>query len=261
MKLKDCSEVFTVSRKITVSVLALVLVVACIFAGCTKKGEYENPATGDKYEIVTDADGNKVLSDDGELLVYAKDENGEYVTDESGEKVTQVQGFIGQLEENGVVEDYAYKLAVPDGWEFAGNGKFKNKKSATTEVVVSISKNTFAREIKIGNMIVNELQSKDFECSYEEQHFDVIDEDGMILKIKSDEGIVSFAEFMKEGNLFNVRIVTPDVDSADNILNTFLSAITFKPYTYYSESELQDVDETEPATESAEDTTAVTEAQ
>lgn len=247
------------SKKITVSVLAILLVCTSLFAGCSKKGEYVNPATGEKYDMVTDAEGNKVLSDDGELLVYAKDENGEYVTDESGEKVTQVQGFIGQLEESGVIEDYAYKLVTPEGWKFTGNGEFQSKKSETTGVTVSISRNTLAREIEIGKMVVAELQPKNFECSYEEAHFDVIDADGMLLEIKSDEGIVSVAQFIKEGNLFNIRVVTEDVDSANGILDTFLEAITFKPYKYYEDSELEDV--TVAVTQAAESSTTAAEAQ
>ena len=58
---------------------------------------------------VTDADGKKV-----------KDDNGEYET--------AVQGFIGQIEANGVVEDYAYYFTLPSGWKTVGNGgEFENK--------------------------------------------------------------------------------------------------------------------------------------
>ncbi len=247
------SEVFTVSKKITVSVLAVLLVCTSLFAGCSKKGEYVNPATGKEYDLVTDDDGNKVLSDDGELLVYAKDENGEYVTDENGEKVTQVQGFIGQLEENGVVEDYAYKILTPDGWEFAGNGKFRNK-NGTVEVTVSIPKYTLAKENDLNNKIAKGLVASGYDCVIEQTHIDAIDADGTLFKMKSDETSFSVASFMKEGNLFRVQVMAAGVYDTDSALDTFLSAMTFKPYKYYDDSEIEDV---EPAvTEDAESTTA-----
>lgn len=228
------------NKKITVSVLALVLVFTCIFAGCAKKGEYENPATGEKYDVVTDAEGNKVLSEDGELLVYVKDENGEYVTDESGEKVTQVQGFIGQIEENGIVEDYAYKVAVPDGWKYSGNGVFENK-AGNVNVDISIQKETMARYIQKTAAVAEELKNGNYECSFTEKHFDGVGFVGMSFIFKSDEANVSVAAFVAEGNLFQVRATAQKNGDVDGALDAFLAALTIKPYAYYDESELEDV--------------------
>lgn len=248
------------SKKLTVSVLAILLVCTSLFAGCSKKGEYVNPATGDEYELVTDAEGNKVLSDDGELLVYAKDENGEYVTDANGEKVTQVQGFIGQLEENGVVEDYAYIIKVPDGWGFIGDGKFQNK-DKTIEVTISLPKYTFAKENELNGKIAEGFIGGGFDCVIEPAHIDAVDTDGTLFKMKSDEISFSVASFMKEGNLFRVQAMANGAYDTDSALDTFLAAMTFKPYKYYDESELKDVTDAEQTTEAAESTTAVTEAQ
>ncbi len=238
--IKNYSEVFTVCKKITVSVLALLLICGCLFAGCSKKGEYVNPATGEKYDMVTDAEGNKVLSDDGELLVYAKDENGEYVTDESGEKVTQVQGFVGQIEEKGVVEDYAYKISTPDGWKYIGNGTFENK-SGNIKVDISILKKTMANYVENNKRVAEEVKKNGYECTFEDVRFDAVGVDGKSFKIKSDEVDFSVAAFIMEGNLFQIRAVAENNGDTDSALDTFLSAITFKPYKYYEDSELEDI--------------------
>lgn len=241
------------SKKLTVSVLAILLVCTSLFAGCSKKGEYVNPATGEKYDMVTDDEGNKVLSDDGELLVYAKDENGEYVTDENGEKVTQVQGFIGQIEEKGVVEDYAYKISTPDGWKYIGNSTFENK-AGNIRVDISILKKTMANYVETNKRVVEEVEKTGYECIFEDVRFDAVGVDGKSFIIKSDEVNLSVAAFIMEGNLFQVRAVSENNGDTDAALDTFLSAITFKPYKYYEDSELEDV--TVAVTKAAENTTA-----
>ena len=248
------------SKKITVSVLALLLVCTSLFAGCSKKGGYIDPISGDEMEIVTDAEGNNVLSEDGELIVYTKDENGEYVTDENGENVTHVQFFAGQVESNGVVEDYAYKIKTPDGWNFIGDGKFKNK-NETIEVAVSISKYTLAKEKEINNLIAEGIESNGGDSTINETYFESVDADGTLFKMKSDDVSFSVASFMKEGNLFRVQAMANGAYDTDSALDTFLAAMTFKPYKYYDESELKDVTDAEQTTETAESTTAVTEAQ
>lgn len=246
------------SKKLTVSVLAVLLVCTSLFAGCSQKGKYVNPATGEKYDVVTDAEGNKVLSDDGELLVYAKDENGEYVTDESGEKVTQVQGFIGQLEENGMVEDYAYKIVTPDGWKYIGSGVFENKNGAI-KVDISILKKTMANYVETNKRVAEEVKKNGYDCTFEDVRFDAVGVDGKSFRIKSDEADFSVAAFIMEGNLFQIRAVSENNGDTDAALDTFLSAITFKPFKYYEDSELEDVKT--PVTEVAENTSAVTEAE
>ena len=89
--------------------MVAVIVTSIALTAC-KKHVYVDPSTSEEYILVTDENGKKVLSEDGELLVYATDENGKKIKDDNGEYVTQIQGFVGQLEEDGVIEDYAYYL-------------------------------------------------------------------------------------------------------------------------------------------------------
>ena len=81
--------------------MVAVIALSVVFTSCNKD-VYVNPSTDSEYILVTDENGKKVLSEDGELIVYVTDVDGKKVKDDNGEYVTEIQGFVGQLEENGV---------------------------------------------------------------------------------------------------------------------------------------------------------------
>ena len=112
--------------------MVAVIALSVVFTSCNKD-VYVNPSTDSEYILVTDENGKKVLSEDGELVVYVTDVDGKKVKDDNGEYVTEIQGFVGQIEENGVIEDYAYYFTLPDGWKAVNDrGEFENKKTKST---------------------------------------------------------------------------------------------------------------------------------
>ena len=112
--------------------MVAVIALSVVFTSCNKD-VYVNPSTDSEYILVTDENGKKVLSEDGELIVYVTDVDGKKVKDDNGEYVTEIQGFVGQIEENGVIEDYAYYFTLPDGWKAVNDrGEFENKKTKST---------------------------------------------------------------------------------------------------------------------------------
>lgn len=225
------------SKKFIAALIALTILCVGVFAACTKKNEYVNPATNEKYDLVTNENGERVLSDDGELLVYQKDEDGKLVTDENGEPVTVEQGFIGQLQDGNVVEDYAYKLTLPDGWKRTGDGEFENK-SAKAVVSVSFLKYTYSSYVKLKEITYAELAAQGIECKLDNYSG---------AGISGKRGVVSYngaciieVLYDIEGNTVLVRYESEKYDGAEEVLEQFMKAIDYKPYAYYDEVELSE---------------------
>ena len=70
------------SKKIIAALLVATMLFICVFAACNKnKNEDEDDTTrlyGDatEYNFVTDEEGNRVLTPEGEFVVYVTDEDG-----------------------------------------------------------------------------------------------------------------------------------------------------------------------------------------
>lgn len=226
------------SKKIIAALIALTVVFMCVFAACNDN-TYKNPASGEKYELVTDEDGEKVLNDEGELLVYETDENGKKVTDENGENVTRVQGFVGQIEDGGVVEDYAYKLELPDGWKSVEDsyGKFVNKQKSQ-ECSIDIVEYTYDDYYKLNKDMFNKLAGRDevVKIKWEDDVTDIRGaEKTCRFILQTEDGIAVLYFFENSGNIYKVLFNSETIESAEADALEFCKAIDFKPYTYYPE--------------------------
>ena len=123
------------SKKIIAILTIVTILFVCVFAACEKESTLY--IDHKEYDFVTDENGEKVLAEEGRLLVYETEKNGKNVTDENGENVTEAKQFQ-PIENDGVVEDYGYVLELPDGWSSTEQyGMFENKKlKATCDVSV-----------------------------------------------------------------------------------------------------------------------------
>lgn len=111
------------SKKIIAISCALVLLVL-VFAACQKK-----PATteinGQEYVLVTDAEGNTMLSSDGLIRAYVLDDKGYPVTNADGsyaEKLVTVVNDI--IVGDKTISTPEYALTMPKGWEPDNSGRF-----------------------------------------------------------------------------------------------------------------------------------------
>ena len=89
-------------KRILIFLMVAVIALSVVFTACNKD-VYVDPSTNKEHILVTDENGKRVLSEDGELIVHVTDVDGKKVKDDNGEYVTEIQGFVGQIEENGVV--------------------------------------------------------------------------------------------------------------------------------------------------------------
>lgn len=242
------------TKKCIAALAALTVLFLCCFGACNK-GTYKNPATDQKYQLVTDENGDKILSDSGELLVYVTDENGKAVTNENGEPETAEQGFIGQLTDGNVVEDYGYIVTMPDGWKFDEGGdattKFKNS-ARQAELEISVKDNmTYDGYYEYSLKAKDELEKEGMEVSFDAYDVPGADATGtlMIISLTGDNGkamTVYDAFFVNSENVYDVRMSTTNAKDAEALFTEFLNAVTYKPYRYFEETT------TEPADEEAE---------
>ncbi len=229
------------SKKIIIGIVVATLVFVCVFSACNK-GVYTNPASGKDYNLVTDENGGIVRSDDGELLVYATDENGELQKDENGELVTEVQGFIGQIENNGIVEDYSYTVTLPKGWKTADEkGVFVNEnKSATLSVSImeyfyndyyAVNKNTY------DTFASDSENGKTFSVKWDEEFkVENIDTASPFFSLNTENETLSMVFFEQGGNLYKIHLQSGDgIEEAESLIKEFVSSMTFKDYVYYDD--------------------------
>ncbi len=228
--------------------LLIVVIMCCtfIFTACNKD-KYTNPVTGEEYILVTDENGKKVLSEDGELLVYSTDENGKKIKDDEGNYVTEVHGFIGQIENNGVIEDYAYYFTLPSGWKPVNDqGEFENKNKGyklSIDILEETFNDYFAKSKKIYDSV--NISIKDgmidgvpTEIHWDEYTYDNIDTKAYIISFKNGDFSTVTMFFSNNDNLYVLRIEFEgdiNFEDAKAEMLTVFSGLEFKPYAYYED--------------------------
>ena len=220
------------SKKIIALLTVATILFVCVFAACEKKDDLYPDAND--IGAVTNQNGDFVLAEDGQYLVYVTDKNGEVVTDKSGELVTETRQFVPTIK-NGVIEDFGFKLRVPEGWKTSAEGNiFERGSDETVEV-----------------RLVKELYDGYYERA--DKFYDGVFANGMKGSIVEDSSLVEGAEdafkivlyaddityvsvsFTNNGNLYNI-VYKASGDKADiEAINAFLENWEFKPYTYYPE--------------------------
>ena len=230
-------------KRILIFLMVAVIALSVVFTACNKD-VYVDPSTNKEHILVTDENGKRVLSEDGELIVYVTDVDGKKVKDDNGEYVTEIQGFVGQIEENGVVEDYAYYFTLPSGWKTVNDrGEFENT-STKSNLKIQILEDTIEETVDKIEKVYNSLNEQQGKT---EEEFKVLknDYDNNIVNGKinvvtlqhNGETRVTMA-FQNSGNTYQfdfstTRDITPEDAEKETI--EFLNSIEFKPFTYFPE--------------------------
>ena len=228
-------------KRIIILAMVAVIAVSVVFTACNKD-VYTDPSTGEEYLLVTDENGEKVLSADGELLVYVTNEDGKKVKDSDGNYETEVHGFVGQLENGGVVEDYAYYYTLPSGWKtVTDKGEFENKSKKAT-FNVSIENETYTdcvRKIERVYKVLTEQSNTEGEISAilkNEYQNEAIGGKVHTICIKYTEKVAVTLVFANGENTYQVAYeTTRDItaEEAESEAIEMLKGFEFKPYAYY----------------------------
>lgn len=221
------------SRKIIAVLMIATILFVCVFAACDKKNDLY--IDDKEYDFVTDENGEMVLDDEGRFIVYSKDENGEDITNESGERVTEARPFEA-LENDGVVEDYGYKITLSKGWKSTENaGEFENG-SNKQKVKIKALKTTYYEYRDKAFLIFEEVEKKGAEATWEND-LELGDDFKNIFRVTfaDDEYIMVIYVFENSGNTYQIVFESPKTETAIDDSVAFCENIEFKPYTYYPE--------------------------
>ena len=208
-----------------------------IFAACNKTDKNEEAEKiyleGDEYPFLTDDDGNKLLDENGEFIVYQTDEDGKYKKDENGNRITMPQAFQAYSERN-KIEDYGYKILLPENWEIdkINKGVFRN---TVTEDKVSISvyDKSYQDAYELNYDTYEKLQQHDdVTVSWEENVTDLGEQcEGVIrFTLKVEGGMNVLYIFRNHGNIYKILFESKNPDTAISESIDICNAISYKLY-------------------------------
>ncbi|MBO5290774.1 MAG: hypothetical protein J6K49_05110 [Clostridia bacterium] len=232
------------TKRIIALMAVATIVFVCTFAACGKD-EINVYADNKDFDFVTDENGQKVLSDDGEFIVYVTDEKGKRVTDSNKEEQTMFEQFV-PLENDGVVENYGYIFTLPEGWktDTADAGKFINK-DKEAEASIGVVKYFYDDYYQLNKDTYETLKKELGEDAVKwEEEVDILPEAEKTCRfIMEKDGAMSILVFFENsGNVYKILYNTTSVDSGVYDCEIFCKAITFKAFQYYDDITAADKD-------------------
>lgn len=232
-------------KRFIAAAAATVVVFALAFAACGGDPFYTDPA-GNTMIALTDENGNTVLNQGGDIVVYQTDTNGDIATDNSGVPMTLASRFPERLVEGKFVQTPTYTLTMPSGWS-AVEDKYNayRKKSEDALITVEILEGyTLDEYMEYMEGVIEVLltQSDDGEenkyegkDTYEYVTAKVTAHRFTLIQTDKKGNIYKWTAviFEKNGNLYKFIFEAP-IKSFDKAnFPEFLSAINYKNYKYY----------------------------
>lgn len=219
--------------------VALTILFVCVFAACNKdKDEDRAYIDNDEYNFVTDENGSRVYSDDGEFIVYETDEDGKTVTNAKGEAVTFDQIFQ-PIDDDGVYEEYGYKIKLPEDWKATDQtGVFENKEKHQ-KLEISVVNKTYDDYYKFNKDVYDQLkEQKNVVVKWEEDV--TISEkckNCVRFSMTTEEGTVVMYFFTNSENTYKFMFSAEKADNAIEDSLAICRAVSYKPYKYYPETD------------------------
>lgn len=221
------------SKKIIAILIAATILFVFAFAACEK--DENNIYIDDKeYEFVTDENGEKVLAEDGRLLVYETDKRGKIVKDENGEPITYAKQFQ-PIQNDNVVEDFGFKLSLPEGWKSTAKyNEFINPdKDYKCDVTVV---KYFYDDYYATNKNVYDLLVKDgLDATWEEDIEFSKDYKGICRMVLNNPDSTSVMYFFENADNVYKLLFTGTGDTLVADTEEFCKAMDFKPFAYYDD--------------------------
>lgn len=244
------------SKKVIAVLIVLTVLFMTVFAACNSNEDEEKfYVSKDEYDFVTDENGERVLNEDGEFLVYAQDDKGKREKDENGEYITMAQPFQ-PIEDDDYIEDYGYKFNLPEGWKVGSKkGEFINE-DAKQVVEITLPKYTYSDYYDQNMDMYQQLKALGETVTWE----DDVDLGGDFagacrFTLKKDEGMSILYFFVNSGNVYKVLFNAEEPATAIADSEAFCKVIDFKPFTYYNDVTSKET--TKPAETKANDLTTV----
>ncbi len=159
------------SKKI-IAVSCVLIMLVLVITACQKK-----PATteinGEQYVLVTDAEGNTMLTSDGFIRAYVLDDKGYPVTNTDGsyaEKLVTVANDV--IVGDKTISTAEYALTMPKGW-LPGDAGIFTKVGTDNKCTIRMGFADELKEISYAEFVQNDIsQNQLFAQTYQQQNPD-----------------------------------------------------------------------------------------
>ncbi len=231
-------------NRITALSVILTVIIILTFAGCNNGHKIYVDPVGSTYYAVTDEKGNTVLNNEGNIVVYQTDDNGDIITDTSGVYQTVANYFPEQIIKGDFVQTPTYTLTLPGGWSAQEDdfGKY-TKKSADASVEISIIENfTLEKYQEYTETFIKMLKEKttgEESISYKQDtfHYTAANTEAirytLVREGGSNDSTTIMLVFKNHGNLYKILFEAPTANLEKANFTEFYSAIKYKNYQYY----------------------------
>ncbi len=222
------------SKKIIAILAVITILFVCVFAACEKKGQEDLYKDADEFLFVTDENGDKVLSDDGRLIVYVTDEDGKKKKQPNGEYVT-MERIFEPFVEDGVIEDFGYKLKLPAGWKVSENrGDVFENRQLKMDCEIIVADYLYDDFYDINKKYCGILKENGIEFTWEENVELGEDFKGVCrMAAQTDIDYRVMYIFENFGNVYKLVFTAENEDDFIENTEIFCKSMTFKPYRYY----------------------------
>ena len=129
-------------KKIIAIVVALVVVVTAIIVTVVVSNNTKEvyvDEDGVAHWLYKDEEGNTKLNADGDIVVYALDENGKRQKDENGEYIMASIDFPRKVISGNTLETPDYKLTLPKEWKLKQSGIFVLEENENVKISVDVT--------------------------------------------------------------------------------------------------------------------------
>ncbi len=232
------------NKKIIAVMIAATLLFVGVFAACNKTNDDEEEPKkvyleGDEYPFLTDENGNRLLDENGEFIVYQTNEDGSYKRDEKGDRLTVPQAFEAYSEGN-KIEDYGYAINLPKGWKATDTfAYFENAKTGESMQIDVIKSSTYQENYETAQFLYeNSHKMEEYKCYFEDNITSLGEEfEGLFrLSVEKDGEIQITYTFKNSGNLYCITYTGNKADTSIDDSMKLLKCINFKPFQYYPET-------------------------
>lgn len=121
------------------------LLILMTFAACGKKYLVYTDQDGVEHPVLTDAEGNTMVNEYGQIVIGVTDARGHLVTDENGENETRAVVFPSSISGKNVYETPNFKWEVPEKiWYFDGDKLLKKDSAVYADISIASDYETLA---------------------------------------------------------------------------------------------------------------------
>lgn len=124
-------------RIVNIAVVVILVAIVAVVAIMRNSPEKYVDEDGNEHLLYIDEEGNTVLTDEGRVVVYATDVDGDIIEDDDGEPMTNAIDFPQFVVNENVLETPYYKMTMPEGWDLQEDGVYvyNENEDITFEIV------------------------------------------------------------------------------------------------------------------------------